>query len=98
MAAAKDPLLVDGDHIGFVVSFAGRWFERGEAVGLVRREFDRVGCGVLLHSGYPSGARDGGDVVTAGEDPCQRRLRGCRPDLGTDRMDLVDEAKIPSEV
>ena len=57
-----------------------------------------VGRGVLLDAGDAAGAGDRGDVVSPGEDPRERGLRGGCADLRADRADLVDEREVAAEV
>src|SRR3954447_6953429 len=89
---------VDGRHVGVVVACAGGGFEVVQPVDLRFGEPDLVSEGVLLDASDAAGTGDGGDVVSSGEDPRERGLRGSRVDLCADRADLVDERDVAAKV
>src|SRR4051812_25834975 len=74
-------LSVDRRHVGLVVTGTGGGSESVQSLKLAAGQFERVGRDVLLDAGDASGAGDGRDVVTAGQDPCKRGLCGCCADL-----------------
>jgi hypothetical protein len=78
------PLLaVDGGHDGFFVALAGGRGEVVQPLELLGAQFDAVGGGVLLDTGYPLGARDRSDVVALREEPgLASRVEG-PPDAAT---------------
>src|SRR5829696_1189830 len=89
---------VDGGHVRFVVALAGGRGEIVEPFDLLRAELDAVGCRVLFDAGDALGAGDRGDVVALGEQPCQCDLRRCGFQLGSDGLDLIDDAEVFLEV
>src|SRR6266487_3066883 len=89
---------VDSRHARLFVALAGGRTEIVQARDLLRAQLDSVGCGVLLDTGNPLGAGDRGDVVALREQPGQSDLRRCRAGLGSDGLDLVDDAKVLFEV
>src|SRR5207247_1391722 len=97
----SDPIAVsavDGGHVRLVVAFAGGGREIVEPRELLRAQFDRVGRGVLLDAGDALGAGDRRDVVALSEQPRQRHLGRCGFQLGSDGLDLVDDAQVLLEV
>src|SRR3954464_9837631 len=90
--------VVDGRHVGVVVACAGGGLEVVQAFELRFGELDLVSRGVLLDASDAAGAGDRGDVVSPGEDPRERGLRGGCADLRADRADLVDEREVAAEV
>jgi hypothetical protein len=90
--------MIDGGHVGLVVALTRGRGQIVEALDLLRAELDAVGCRVFLDAGDSLGAGDGGDVVALGEQPGQRDLRRCGADLGSDGLDLVDDADVLLEV
>ena len=83
---------VEHAHLGFVVVLAGRRGDPGELGELLAGEPDIVGRHVLLQPGNALGPGDRDDVVTLGEQPGQRHLRGRRAGLGGDLPHLVGHA------
>ena len=90
--------VVDCGHVRLVVAVAGGGGEIVEPLDLLRAQLDAVGSGVLLDAGDALGAGDRGDVVTLREQPGQRDLRRCGVELGSDGLDLVDDAEVLLEV
>ena len=89
---------VDDGHISFVVALAGGRREVVQPFDLLGAQLDTIGGRVLLDAGDALGAGNGGDVVALREQPGQRDLCRCRPRLGGDGLDLVDDAQVAGEV
>src|SRR6266536_3711271 len=89
---------VDSRHARLFVALAGCRGEIVEACNLLHAQLDSVGCRVLLDAGDSFGAGDRGDVVALREQPGQSNLCRCRADLGSDGLDLVDDAEVLLEV
>jgi hypothetical protein len=89
---------VDDGHVSLLVAFACRRGEIVEPLDLLRAQLDTVGRGILLDAGDALGAGDRGDVAALRKESGQRDLRRCRIELGSDGLDLVDDAEILLEV
>jgi hypothetical protein len=80
------------------VALAGGRGEIVEPLDLLGAQLDAVGCRVLLEAGDALGAGDRGDVLASREQPGRRDLRRCGVNLGSDGLDLVDDAEVLLEV
>jgi len=92
------PSAVDDGHVALVVALAGGRGEVVELLDLGRAQLDAVGRRVLFDAGDALGAGDRGDVVALRKQPGQRDLRRCPVELGSDGLDLVDDAEVLLEV
>jgi hypothetical protein len=77
------------------VALTGGRGEVVEPLDLLSGQLDGVCADVLLDPGDPLGAGNRGDVLALREQPGQRDLRRRGVDLGSDRLDLVDDAPPP---
>src|SRR6266545_2097947 len=90
--------VVDDGHARLLVALANGRSEVVQPCDLLDVQLDTVGCSVLLDAGNPLRAGDRGDIVALREQPGESDLCWCGVDLGSDRLDLVDDAKVFLEV
>ena len=91
-------LAVDDGHVPFIVALAGGRREVVQPFDLLGAQLDGVGGGVLLDAGDALGAGDRCDVVALREQPGQGDLCRCGTSLGSNGLDLVDDAQVALEV
>src|SRR6266540_5011424 len=83
---------VDCGHVPFVMAFTSSWCEVVEPFDLCDAQLDAIGGSVLLDTSDPPCTRDRSDIVALDEQPSQCDLCRCRPHLGGDGFDLIDDA------
>jgi hypothetical protein len=90
--------VVDDGHISLIVARTRSRREIVQPFDLLGAQLYAVGGGVLLNAGDPLGTGDRSDVVPLRKQPGESNLCRCRPGLGGDGPNLVDDAQVALKV